>query len=161
MRKKGFELEKNYRPNVAAVVLSSNYPDDCELLIAERSDIRGAWQFPQGGIDDAEDAKTALYRELSEEIGTNDVEIIAEHPEWISYDFPEGVAQKRYPFDGQTQKYFLVRLNKNAEINLATASPEFIQFKFVSVKEAMKQTAFLKRNIYKKVLTYFIKSGYL
>lgn len=44
------------------------------------------WQFPQGGIDKGESVKNALFRELKEEIGTDEVEIIAEYPEWLSYD---------------------------------------------------------------------------
>ncbi|MDR2638918.1 MAG: RNA pyrophosphohydrolase [Helicobacteraceae bacterium] len=154
-------MEKNYRPNVAAVILSSQYPKTCELLIAERSDIKGAWQFPQGGIDGGEDTKTALFRELSEEIGTNEVEIIAEHPDWISYDFPGAVAERMYPYDGQRQKYFLVRLKNSAAINLETKSPEFTRFKFVPVGEALKKVSYFKRPIYKKVLEHFKKSGYL
>jgi putative (di)nucleoside polyphosphate hydrolase len=82
---------KNYRPNVAAIVLSSAYPSKCEILIASRLDIKDAWQFPQGGIDEGETAKEALYRELEEEIGTNEVQIIAEFPGWVSYDFPPSV----------------------------------------------------------------------
>jgi putative (di)nucleoside polyphosphate hydrolase len=154
-------LEKKYRPNVAAVILSCNYPKECELFIAERSDVKGAWQFPQGGIDESEDVKAALFRELEEEIGTNEVEIIAEHPNWISYDFPESVANKRYPYDGQNQKYFLVRLKQDAEINLRTASPEFIRYKFVSPDDVLKEVSFFKRSIYKQVLAHFKKSGYL
>ncbi|GHS87063.1 RNA pyrophosphohydrolase [Campylobacterota bacterium] len=154
-------MSKNYRPNVAAVILSSQYPSVCELLIAERSDVRGAWQFPQGGIDEDEDAKTALFRELGEEIGTSEVEIIAEHPDWICYDFPESVTKKMYPYDGQKQKYFLVRLKSSAEINLATRSPEFIHSKFVPIDDVLRHVSFFKRPIYKKVLAYFKKSGYL
>ena len=88
------KIKKNYRPNVAAIVLSSSYPAKCEILIASRKDIKDAWQFPQGGIDEGETPKIALFRELEEEIGTNNVEIIAEFPGWVSYDFPSGVAKK-------------------------------------------------------------------
>ena len=68
---------KTYRPNVAAIILSPKYPLVCELFIASRTDIRNAWQFPQGGIDKSESPKEALFRELKEEIGTNQVDIIA------------------------------------------------------------------------------------
>ncbi len=86
--------EKNYRPNVAAIVLSAKYPEKCELFIASRTDVENAWQFPQGGIDKGETPKQALLRELEEEIGTREIEIIAEYPKWVSYDFPPAIAKK-------------------------------------------------------------------
>ena len=95
---------KNYRPNVAAIVLSAKYPHTCEIFIASRTDVDNAWQFPQGGIDEGESAEDALYRELEEEIGTREIEIIAEYPQWVSYDFPPAIAKKMYPYDGQIQK---------------------------------------------------------
>ncbi|AFL68728.1 RNA pyrophosphohydrolase [Sulfurospirillum barnesii] len=155
------ESPKRYRPNVAAVVVSSKYPFQCELFIASRSDIDGAWQFPQGGIDAGETPEEALFRELEEEIGTGDVEIIAEFPEWLQYDFPQKIAQKMYPFDGQSQKYFLVRLKQEAKINLATKEPEFCDFKFVTLEEVFDFITYFKRPVYKQVLEYFKKEGYL
>ena len=50
--------------------------------------MQGVWQFPQGGIDADESPESTLMRELEEEIGTSKIEILAEYPEWISYDFP-------------------------------------------------------------------------
>ena len=152
---------KRYRPNVAAIVLSSKYPEKVEFFIASRSDVKDAWQFPQGGIDRGETPKEALLRELKEEIGTDEVEIIAEYPEWVSYDFPEMIAKKMYPFDGQRQKYFLVRLKPGAKINLDTEEPEFVQYTFVPFGKIFDYITYFKRPIYKKVLDYFRKKGYL
>lgn len=152
---------KNYRPNVAAIVLSSSYPAKCEIFIASRIDIEDAWQFPQGGIDKGETPNEALYRELKEEIGTNKVDIIAEFPEWVSYDFPPAVALRMAPFDGQTQKYFLVKLHKGATINIDTEIPEFSQFKFVQTEKLHEYITFFKRTVYKKVLKYFKQEGYI
>jgi putative (di)nucleoside polyphosphate hydrolase len=153
--------KKNYRPNVAAIVLSSHYPHKCQILIASRTDLENAWQFPQGGIDAGETPREALFRELREEIGTDDVKIIAEFPEWISYDFPESILDKMKPFDGQTQRYFLVKLNKGAKVNLDTEYPEFSTWKFVGSDEIFDFITFFKRNVYKKVIAYFKKEGYI
>jgi len=152
--------EKVYRPNVAVVVLSAEYPQKKDVFIAERSDLSNMWQFPQGGIDEGESAEEALFRELEEEIGTRDVKIIAEYPEWISYDFPSHVAKKMQPFAGQTQRYYLVQLNSTAMINIETEIPEFSSFKFVDFSKLSDYIAHFKRPVYEKVLSYFKEEGY-
>jgi len=153
--------KKRFRPNVAAVVLSPRYPLLCEVMIALRSDIDGAWQFPQGGIDRGETPKEALFRELKEEIGTDEVEIIAQYPGWLSYEFPGKIAKKMYPYDGQTQTYFLVRLKGGAKIKLDTHQPEFIDYTFVDAKDVLDKITHFKKSVYRKVLHYFKKEGYL
>jgi len=154
--------EKKYRPNVAAIILSSKYPFECKIFLANRNDYKeDIWQFPQGGINKNETPKEALFRELKEEIGTDEVEIIAEYPEWLSYDFPTNSMGKKYPYDGQRQKYFLVKLKKGAKINLQTKEPEFKDFKFVDSKEVLKHIGNMKKSIYEEVLNYFKRNGYL
>ncbi|WP_291026154.1 RNA pyrophosphohydrolase [Helicobacter sp.] len=154
--------EKKYRPNVGAVILSSAYPKECRFFIAQRSDIKGAWQFPQGGIDAGESPKDALLRELKEEIGTNNVEIISECPHWVQYDFPKTMAKKMYRgFAGQIQKYFLVRLKNESEINLKTPIPEFDEYAFVSAEELFLRVTHFKKEVYKQILGHFKKEGYL
>ncbi|QOR61511.1 RNA pyrophosphohydrolase [Sulfurovum sp. ST-21] len=152
--------KKRYRPNVAAVILSSKYPEKCEFFVAHRSDIKNAWQFPQGGIDEGETPREALHRELLEEIGCNDVEILGEFPEWITYDFPSVARGKCYPYDGQTQKYFLVRLKEEAKIDLqAFEIPEFEEYEFVEYEELFRKVTYFKRKVYRRVIDYFIQEG--
>ncbi len=155
------KYKKNYRPNVAAIVLSAKYPYECEVFIASRTDVKNAWQFPQGGIDKGETPKEALFRELEEEIGTRDIEIIAEYPKWISYDFPPAITKKMYPFDGQIQKYYLVKLKSGAKININTKLPEFSEYKFVPIKNIYDYITFFKRTVYKQVLKYFRNEGFI
>jgi putative (di)nucleoside polyphosphate hydrolase len=153
--------EELYRPNVAMIIVSNNYPEKKEIFIAQRNDMKDVWQFPQGGIDKGEDVEEALFRELEEEIGTQRVKVIAEYPEWISYDFPEKIAKKMKPYKGQTQKYFLLKLKKKAKINIDTKHPEFDDYKFVSMDEVLEMTAHFKKPVYEKVLKYFVEEGLL
>lgn len=146
--------EKQYRPNVAAVIVSSKYPQKKEIFIAQRKDFTDSWQFPQGGIKNGEDVKEALFRELEEEIGTNKIEIITEYPDWLTYDFPDEI-KKVKPWLGQRQKYFLVRLQEDAVINVETQNPEFSDYKFIKVDEIFKLCVGFKQDIYHKVIKYF------
>ncbi len=156
MSKKG-----SYRPNVAMIIVSDKYPEKKEIFIAQRNDIQDIWQFPQGGIDQGEEVKEALFREMKEEIGTDDASIVAEYPEWISYDFPAKIASKMKPYIGQTQRYFLMKLKSDAVINIHTKHPEFMDYKFVSVDEVLSLTAHFKKPVYEKVVNHFKAEGLL
>lgn len=153
--------KKTYRPNVGAIIMSNYYPSKCEFFLGERSDLKGIWQFPQGGIEKDETPYDALLRELKEEIGTAEIEVIAEYPNWIHYDFPSHIAQKMQPFDGQIQKYFLVKLKKHAIINIHTESPEFANYEFVGLEVLRKKIVGFKKDVYFEVLDHFKKGGYL
>jgi putative (di)nucleoside polyphosphate hydrolase len=156
-------MNKNdlYRPNVAMIIVSNNYPEKKEIFIAQRNDLRDVWQFPQGGIDEGEEVKDALFRELEEEIGTKDVKIVAEYPEWLSYDFPDRISKKMKPWIGQKQRYFLVKLKKKAKIDINTEHPEFSDYKFVGIEDVLDLSASFKKHVYKKVIKYFKDEDYL
>ena len=156
------QKQKKYRPNVAAIILSNVYPDECRFFIAHRCDIKGAWQFPQGGIDEGESPRDALFRELKEEIGTNEVEVLCECPTWVKHDFPKSMGKKMYVgFDGQIQKYFLVRLKNDSLINFQTPVPEFDQYEFVGYEKLLEYITPFKKEVYKQILNYFKKKGYI
>lgn len=121
--------------------------------------MRDIWQFPQGGIDSGESPKDALFRELKEEIGTDNIEIISEFPHWLSYDFPPN-AKPRCQFDGQKQKYFLVRLKSVQNLDINTKNPEFNDYKFVKIDEIFDYVKHFKTPIYSCVINYFKKEGY-
>ena len=152
---------EKYRPNVAMIIVSENYPQKKEIFIAQRNDLTDIWQFPQGGIDEGEEVEDALFREMEEEIGTNAAEIVASYPEWISYDFPPKILKKMKPYKGQIQKYYLVKLSKDAKIDIHTKHPEFSDYKFVTVDDVLNLTAHFKKPVYEKVVQYFVKEGLL
>ena len=59
------ETELKYQENVAAILRNARG----EILICERVSVKGAWQFPQGGVDEGETLEQAMVREVWEEIG--------------------------------------------------------------------------------------------
>ncbi len=79
-----------------------------------------AWQMPQGGIDAGEAPLVAATRELWEETSVRSIELVAEMPEWLSYDLPDE-ARGRWAgrYRGQTQKWFLFRFGgEESEIDV-------------------------------------------
>ena len=81
------------------------------------------------------------------------IEILGEYPEWITYDFPATARGKQYPFDGQTQKYFLVRLKECAKIDLeAYEIPEFKEYEFVDYESLFQKVTYFKRKVYRRVI---------
>lgn len=120
-----------YRPNVAAILRNP----DGTILIAERINVMGAWQFPQGGVDEGEDFEVALYRELEEEIGVPSTLVkVRERRDGYRYPFPKG-RLKYGLYGGQAQTYFLCDyLGTDKDIRLDLHHQEFRQFKWIEPK---------------------------
>lgn len=143
-----------YRRNVGAVLFNRAG----RVFVVRRADLpnvegpAGGWQLPQGGIDADEDPHVAIFRELAEEIGTANAELLAEHPGWLTYDLPShlvGVALGG-KYRGQTQKWFALRfLGRDAEIDLTRDhTPEFDAWRWAALAELPALAVGFKRPIY-------------
>jgi putative (di)nucleoside polyphosphate hydrolase len=152
-----------YRPNVGAVLFNR----EGLVLVARRADLpnaeapAGGWQLPQGGIDDGEDPRTAVLRELAEEVGTDRAEVIGEHEEWLIYDLPPelvGVALKGR-FRGQKQRWFALRFTgEDSDIRLdLDPHPEFDAWKWVELTELPTLAVSFKRPIYEILAVSFAR----
>jgi putative (di)nucleoside polyphosphate hydrolase len=130
-----------------------------EIFVGRRADAQAdACQMPQGGIGRWEKPRQAALRELEEEIGTANVEILAESKTWLYYDVPEQLAQKawRGRWRGQRQKWFVMLFKgDDAEINVGTDHPEFNAWRWVSVQELTELAVSFKRQLYLNVLGEF------
>ena len=132
-----------------------------EILVARRLDHpSGFWQMPQGGIDKNEIPEQAVWREMMEEIGTNNAKIIKISSHWLNYDIPKDVLKtlpwgKKYI--GQTQKWFVFRFTgKENDINVKTLNPEFSEWKWVNHNSLIDNVVPFKKKIYKKITKEFI-----
>ena len=147
---------KIYRPCVGIALFNS----EGKVFVGERIDTPGAWQMPQGGIDEGEDLETAAMRELQEEVGTNNAEIIRIAEERIRYDLPEHLQNKLWNgvFAGQEQVWVAARFQgEDADINLNSFEPpEFSAWQWVDLKETIDLIVPFKRETYQQVISFFL-----
>ncbi len=144
-----------YRPCVAVTLINK----DGLVFVAQRIDtVIEAWQMPQGGIDPGESPEDAVFRELEEEIGTNKADIIAECPDWLTYDLPPDLIGKAWKgrYRGQKQKWFALRFRgKDRDINLETKHPEFNAWKWVPLHLTPQIIVPFKRKLYEDIAVRF------
>ena len=144
-----------YRPCVGLMLINA----DGQVFVGRRIDqtVEG-WQMPQGGIDKGETPEQAVMREMKEEVGTDNAEILRAHPDWLNYDLPPhliGVALHG-KYRGQTQKWFALRYRgKDTDINLLTHETEFATWRWAGMDELLSLVVPFKRDTYRKVVAEF------
>jgi len=119
------------------------------------------WQMPQGGILKFETPRAAALRELAEETGVRNVELIGEIPHSLTYRLPAelmGVALKgRYC--GQRQWWFAMRfLGTDSDISIVAkngAKAEFDEWAWRSIDELQGLIVPFKREMYATVISAF------
>ncbi len=115
------------------------------------------WQMPQGGIDENEDASVAALRELAEETAVTSATLLAELPQWFTYDLPEHLIGKSWKgkYRGQKQKWFVARLTgPESEINLTPPGhkQEFDQWRWAPMEDLLDLIIPFKREVYAEVI---------
>lgn len=117
-----------------------------------------SWQFPQGGIHQGEDTRTALFRELEEEVGlrSEHVEIVGSTRNWLRYRLPRRyIRHHRRPLCiGQKQKWFMLKLvapESRVRFDI-TAKPEFDNYRWVDYWFPLQEVVFFKRQVYRRAL---------
>jgi putative (di)nucleoside polyphosphate hydrolase len=153
--------DKRYRRGVGVMLLNS----EGKVFVGARIDNTDeAWQMPQGGIDKDEEPWATALRELEEETGIAPhlVERVADCPERLKYDLPEGLRDKLWggKYVGQDQDWYLARfLGRDSDINIATDDPEFREWKWIEPRELPELIVPFKRALYRQLLSEF--SNYL
>ena len=100
----------------------------------------------------------AAFRELEEEIGTAKAELLAEAEDWLDYDLPHELVAMLWQgrFRGQTQKWFAMRFTGvDGDIDIATETPEFIEWRWAEVPTLPDLIVPFKRDLYAELVKRF------
>ena len=149
-------MKDNFRPNAGIVVFNK----DGKVLLCERSDKKGAWQFPQGGIERGETPSQAAKRELKEETSLKNVVPVKTLSEPASYRFPPDVltlTQSRgWQYIGQKMYWSLFYFaGDDSEINLDTKDKEFCAWRWGTLEQAYDMIVDFKKPAYAVALSEF------
>jgi putative (di)nucleoside polyphosphate hydrolase len=129
----------------------------------DRSEVEAPWQMPQGGIDPGESPLAAAQREVFEETNMRSLRLLAEAPEWLTYDLPEeviGIALKG-KYRGQRQRWFAFAFEgDDAEVDVAQPGggafrAEFDRWRWEDLSRTPELIVPFKREVYLRIIDVF------
>lgn len=103
-----------------------------KFLMMRRS-VTKEWHFVRGGIEEGESKREALTRELSEEAGITEFDVLGESKEPFTFDYPKDHPSR---FTSQTNHLFAVR----AEEPITYPDGEMDQHKWLTYAETITNT---------------------
>lgn len=145
-----------FRPNAGIVVFNK----EGKVLLCQRSDKAGAWQFPQGGIEAGETPAEAAKRELQEETSLKNVILVQTLKTPARYRFPPQILAatkaRGWHYAGQEMYWSLFYFaGDNSEINLNTKDKEFSAYQWGTLQQAYDLIVDFKKPAYAPMIETF------
>jgi len=140
-----------FRAGVGAVIFNPRG----QVLVLERADVPGAWQLPQGGLDEGETPVQAARREAEEETGipASALRLRGRYPDLLAYELPARAQTKRTGL-GQVQYWFYFD-TRAVDVPFENLPPgEFRAARWVSFDRAVTGTVAFRQPLYKKLRTF-------
>jgi putative (di)nucleoside polyphosphate hydrolase len=137
-----------FRAGAGAMIVNA----DGHVLAIERGDIRGAWQLPQGGLEESEEPIQAAYREVEEEtgIGIDDLEFESACSELLAYELPPD-ARTTKTGRGQVLYWFLFTYLGSARQMRAIRNHESRDCRWMPFARIIEGTVGFRRPMYKRL----------
>ena len=137
-----------FRANAGAVICDA----DGLILALERSDVPGAWQLPQGGLDADEEPYEAALREVAEETGLDvaQLDALGHHPDLLAYELPQEMRSKKTG-RGQVQVWFyFVTPQKVLDLG-----DEFRDHRWIEFDNLVDLVVSFRQPLYRKLAEHF------
>ncbi|PJB70419.1 MAG: RNA pyrophosphohydrolase [Alphaproteobacteria bacterium CG_4_9_14_3_um_filter_47_13] len=144
-----------YRACVGIVLFN----EDRRVFLGERLESKGAWQLPQGGIDEGETLEQAFFREMKEETGTDQATILKVHDEIMRYTLPHHLLGRLWngKYAGQDQTWVAARYTgTDDDFNIYYHHfPEFQSWQWTPLNDIVDLVVPFKRETYSKIIEAF------
>lgn len=136
-----------YRPSVVGFLFKDN---EVLLVNANYDDQANHWKFPQGGVEADESKQEAFMREMAEELGTVDFNILGRFDNIFKYKWPP---EYQRGYKGHRQTLFVCQFNgQKKDIKL---SRENKAYKWVKIDDLFKETEPIRHKAYTLYLEKF------
>jgi bis(5'-nucleosidyl)-tetraphosphatase len=135
---------RHQRHRSAGIIVFRRAGDECLfLLILSRLTKRPLWEFPKGGVDEGETVLQAAMRELHEETGISEAEVvlIPEFQRTEDYRFTSGRTDSRSLIHKQVT-YFLA---ETAKSEIVLSAKESSEFAWLNLADATKRLRYKER----------------
>jgi len=144
--------EEYFRAGAGSVIIN----EKGLTLALERSDIPGAWQLPQGGLDAGEEPLQAALRETFEETGIpeNALKLLDAYPEPLAYELPVSARSVRNG-RGQAQYWFLFRFCGSEALIDIVSGAEFRSWSWIPFRNLLETVAEFRRPVYQRLAERF------